>query len=99
MADPRQELEQLRQTLESFDPEHSERYFGVRLMRESLERRLRQVEDGMRGRLDVGLTRASRSGTGAELFLVAGVLSSLQDGLASIAQVLAGRPTGRGLIP
>lgn len=100
MRDSREELRELDEALGSFEDESSTAYFGVRLMRESLERRRHQViAREAAGELDLALTRAEGHGTGAEVSLVAGVLSSLQESLASIAQVLAGRPTARGLIP
>jgi hypothetical protein len=99
MREHTRDLRQLEETLASFDPGHAERFVGVRLMQQSLERRREQILSEIHGTLRVGLTRSERAGTGAELPLVAGVLSALQESLASIAQVMAGKPTARGLIP
>jgi|SRR3984957_10972297 len=99
MADRAQDLERIEATLAGIDSAHAEQYFGVRMMRQSLERQRDQLSAEVQGWLDVRLTRDERDGTGAELSLVADVLASLQDGIASIAQVMAGQPTARGLIP
>src|SRR4051794_36589441 len=92
------EIRAIENTLRAFEPGLSEQFSGVRLMQESLERRLAQVTAALRGELDLSLTRDDPL-SGAELPLVSGFLSALQESLAAIAQVLAGRPTARGLVP
>lgn len=99
MPDPVEDLRAIEGALGAFEPAIAEAHFGVRLMQQSLEQRREEVVAEMAGRLDLGLTQDERFGTGAELPLVAGVLGALQDTLASIAQVIAGEPTARGLIP
>ena len=72
-------------------------YPGMTLTRESLERQLSELRaDEGDSRLMLLVTRSPRHGTGAEIGLIAGILASLQESLASIAQVIAGRPTGEG---
>lgn len=73
--------------------------FGVQLMRESLVRRRELLVEEADGVLELALRGDVPQVTGAEVPLVAGVLGSLQESLASIAQVLSGEPTSRGLIP
>ena len=73
MTDSGRDLELIDATLADIDPGQSEQYFGVRMMRQSLERRRDQILGEAHGWLDVALTRGERSGTGAELSLVAGV--------------------------
>lgn len=99
MTERPQDLQQIEEALAEIDPAQSERYFGVRMMQQSLERRRDQMLADVRGWLNLILTRDSHAGTGAELSLVAGVLTSLQESIASIGQVIAGQPTARGLIP
>lgn len=66
-----------------------------RLLTEQLETHLSSAGE----LLDVGLTRSSSRGTGAEIGFLAGVLGPLQESLASLAQSIVGRPTARGQIP
>ncbi len=74
-------------------------YFGVGLMRDSLARRREILVAEAAGALDLVLRGDDPATTGDEISLVARVLDALQESLASIAQVLAGEPTSRGLIP
>lgn len=99
MADVPKDLQRIESTLAAIDPGQSERYFGVELMRQSLQRRRDQLVTEAYGSLELRLTRDERAGTGAELSLLSGVLGSLQESVASIGQVIAGQATKRGLIP
>ena len=74
-------------------------HFGVSLMQESLGRRRELLVAEASGALDLVLSGDDPSTTGDEISLVARVLDALQESLASIAQVLAGEHTSRGLIP
>lgn len=96
MPESAEELRRLDDALAAFG-EDAEKHFGVRLMRASLERQRDDVLATAAGELSLQLRRAE--GTGAEVSLVAGILNSLQESIASIAQGLAGPPTARGLIP
>lgn len=96
MADRTEDLRRIDATLEEWGEDED---FGAQLMRSSLERRRGQAMEEANGLLDLVLTREPGGGTGGELPLLAGVLASLQDSVASIAQVLTGRPTARGVIP
>jgi hypothetical protein len=93
------ELVQLDSALETTDPSAAETYFGVRLMRDSLLRRRDLLIGEAAGVLDVVLSGDTPGVVGDEISLVARVLNSLQETLASIAQVLEGEPTSRGIIP
>lgn len=73
--------------------------FGLQVMRDSLLRRHEEVMTDAAGALSLALRGETAGITGAEVSVVAKVLESLQESLASIAQVLAGEPTSRGLIP
>jgi len=94
-----QELSDLDATLQLVSESAAAEHFGVSLMRDSLLRRRDEVVAEAAGVLDLGLAGEDLSATGSEVTLVARVLESLQESLASIAQVLAGEPTSRGLIP
>lgn len=93
-----EELSDLTSALQAASEEAAADSFGVRLMRDSLVRRHEELVGEVAGSLEIAL-RGSAGATGAEVSLVAKVLDSLQETLASIAQVLAGEPTSRGLIP
>jgi hypothetical protein len=95
MSDATPDIKPIEAALADINPAQARGHFGLELMRQSLERQ----RDQLNGWLRLALTRDERLGTGAELSLVAGVLSSLQDSVASIGQVVAGQPTARGLIP
>jgi len=98
MTEPSEDLQQIEEALTSFGV-GAEESLGVRMMRRSLERiRTRTITETY-GELELALARHGSLGNGAELPLVAGVLASLQESVASIAQLLAGKPTARGLIP
>jgi hypothetical protein len=99
VADPPKDLQSIDAALASIDPAQSGEYFGVQLMRQSLEQRRDQLLAEAYGSLQLRLTREGPAGSGAELSLVAGVLDSLQESIASIGQVIAGQATKRGLIP
>ena len=99
MPELRDELNTIEGAISAATPGLSHRFFGVGLMREGLMRRRSQLLEEIAGVLDLAITRDEYAGTGAELGLVASVLAALQDALASIAQVVAGAPTARGLIP
>lgn len=99
MTPPVDDLRRLDEALDAFSAE-SDNLPGVRLMRDSLERRREQILDSLVDQeLRLTLKRPARRGTGGELKLVSTVLGSLQDSLSSIAQTFSGRPTARGLIP
>jgi hypothetical protein len=95
MSDATPDIKPIDAALAGISPDQARQHFGLDVMRKSLERQ----RDQLNGWLRLALTRDGRLGTGAELSLVAGVLSSLQDSVSSIAQVVAGQPTARGLIP
>ncbi len=99
MREVLQELRAVEEALDAFDAEAVLQYPGLRLMRSSLEQRRQELLTVIHGQLDMALTRSNGEGTGAELSLVSGVLSSFQESVASIAQTYAGKPTARGLIP
>jgi hypothetical protein len=79
---------------------------GARLMIRSLEQRrtrlmleaLDQAEETAR-HLDLVLSGAPVTARGAEVGVVAGLLSSVQGSLTALAQSIAARPTSRGLVP
>jgi hypothetical protein len=83
------ELQKIAETIASFDPGRAERYSGVWLMQQSMERRLAQVVSDVHGHLDLSFSRDSRMGNGGELPFFAGVLVSIQECLGAIAQTLA----------
>jgi hypothetical protein len=91
------DLRRVEAALAAIPQSQADQYFGVQMMRQSLGRRRDQVVADLYGRLDFGITREGHSG--GELSLVGGVLTSFQESLASVAQVLAGQATARGLIP
>lgn len=93
------ELSDLDAALQAVPDSTAADYFGANLMRESLLRRREELVAEAAGVLDLGLSGDGIATTGGEVSLVARVLESLQESLASIAQVLAGEPTSRGLIP
>lgn len=92
MADRSDELQKIADSIASFDPGRAERYTGVWLMQQSMERRLAQVVSDVHGHLDLALTRDARMGNGGELPFLPGVLVSLQETLGAIAQRLATAP-------
>lgn len=94
-----QELRHLDDALAGFDDEMTGRYFGAALTRAGLEAKRSMVELESAGMLDLILDGASEVAHGDEISLVGRFLNALQETLASIAQVLAGEPTSRGLIP
>jgi hypothetical protein len=94
-----QDLRHLEDTLAGFDDEITGRYFGAALTRVGLEAKRSMVELESAGMLDLTLDGASEVAHGDEISLVGRFLNALQESLASIAQVLAGEPTSRGLIP
>jgi hypothetical protein len=96
---PDDDLRRVENALSAIPAAQAEQYLGVRLMQQSLGRRRDQVVADLYGRLDLRITRDADADTGGELSLVGGVLTSLQESLASVAQVLAGQATARGLIP
>lgn len=89
MADRADELQKIAESIASFDPGRAERYSGVWLMQQSMERRLAQVVSDVHGHLDLAFSRDSRMGNGGELPFFAGVLVSIQECLGAIAQVIA----------
>lgn len=94
-----EDLRELDAAIGSFDSAAAGEYFGVRLMREGLERKRSLVAAESAGVLDLVLASEEEGAVGDEISLIGRVLNSLQESLASIAQVLEGEPTSRGLIP
>jgi hypothetical protein len=99
MPDLNKEIRDLDAAIDATGDERLADYSGVDLMRGGLLRRRHEVLTFARGSLELVLSRSDSRGEGSELRLVSAVLGSLQESLASIAQVVAGRPTGRGVIP
>jgi len=95
----RDELRDLDSALAEASEVRASADFGISLMRDSLLRRREEVFADAAGVLDLALRGAAPGTTGAEISLVGKVLDSFQESLASVAQVLAGEPTSRGLIP
>src|SRR5690554_4937776 len=93
-----EEIQDLDRALGAVSPEIADESFAFRLTRDSLLRRRDELVAAAAGVLDMGLQPGDDE-SGAEISLVARVLDSFQESLASIAQVLAGEPTARGLIP
>jgi hypothetical protein len=92
MADRSDELQKIAESLESFDPGRAERYSGVWLMQQSMERKLAQVVSDVHGHLDLALSRDARFGNGGELPFFAGVLVAMQETLGAIARQIATAP-------
>lgn len=93
-----EEIQDLDRALGAVSPEIADESFAFRLTRDSLLRRRDELVAAAAGVLDMGLQPGDDE-SGAEISLVARVLDSFQESLASIAQVLAGEPTALGLIP
>lgn len=100
------DLGRVEDLLAAFDAAGGTEFVGGRLMMAGLERRrVELVQRSLLGAdvrtsesLDVGLEPAA-GGPGAELGLISGVLSSLQESVTAIAQALRDRPTTRGVVP
>ena len=92
MADRSDELQKIAESIASFDPGRAERYSGVWLMRQSMERRLAQVVSDVHGHLDLSFNRDASMGNGGELPFFSGVLTALQETLGAIAQRIATAP-------
>jgi hypothetical protein len=73
--------------------------FGVKIMRDGLVRKRQMVMAQAAGEFELVLSGEEAGVVGDEISLVGRVLNSLQESIASIAQVLEGEPTSRGLIP
>lgn len=99
MADRSDELQKIAESIASFDPGRAERYSGVWLMRQSMERRLAQVVSDVHGHLDLSFTRDASMGNGGELPFFSGVLTSLQETLGAIAQRIATAPGAPDIDP
>jgi len=92
MADRSDELQKIAESLESFDPGRAERYSGVWLMQQSMERKLAQVVSDVHGHMDLAFSRDARMGNGGELPFFAGVLVAIQETLGAIAREIATAP-------
>lgn len=92
MTDRSDDLQKIAETIASFDPGQAERYSGVWLMQQSMQRRLAQVVSDVHGHLDLSFTRDARMGNGGELPFFAGVLTSLQETLGALALRIATDP-------
>ena len=99
MADRADELQKIAESLQSFDPGRAERYSGVWLMQQSMERKLAQVVSDVHGHLDLAFSRDARMGNGGELPFFAGVLVSLQETLGAIARQIATAPGAPDIDP